>query len=402
MTNALGCACILTGPHSLLAPSRLICDWSPLQLLNNPSKFSPYPAHPPAVHNNLPPSSLGPVKIWSDGSAFNNGLDCCLAGAAWVSLHGATGSTRLADAPASNNIAEMTAVVMALLSWRHSDLLIHTDSRYVLNMVAGQLLANERDGWPDEILSIRPARLDHAFDDEGMPDVVSSVNLQRLLLYLLHSHDGYIQFKWVKAHNSDRYNSLTDKLAKEAAISGIHTFSLARLPVPPGWVDSGPVLNHQPLSSLTSYIIADTIVRPSQDLKSLDFRSCWTDWASGFSASWLDISHHIPNIWKINVPPQLRELLWKCIHNSLPLGRSWASKFRPGQHCPCNNSVISYAHIWHRPHCEETSGLRAVCCCCSDYLSIAHIWIGCSEYNMDPFRTLLHKKICSLVYLTWR
>ena len=156
MTNALGCARILTGLHSLLASSRLVRDWTTEQLLNNPSKFSPYPPHTPAAHDDLPPTSLEPVKLWMDGSAFNNGLDSCLAGAAWTSSHGATGSACIVDAPASNNIAEMAAVIMALLSWRHSDILIHTDSRYVLNMVNGQLLANERDGWPVERISIRP------------------------------------------------------------------------------------------------------------------------------------------------------------------------------------------------------------------------------------------------------
>ena len=88
MTNALGCACILTGLHSLSASSRLIRNWSAEQLLNNPSKFGPYPPHAPALHDNLPPTSYDPVKLWTDGSAFNNGLDSCLAGAAWMALPG--------------------------------------------------------------------------------------------------------------------------------------------------------------------------------------------------------------------------------------------------------------------------------------------------------------------------
>ena len=303
------------------------------------------------------------------------------------------------DAPASNNIAEMAAVVMALLSWRHSNLLIHTDSRYVLNMVNRQLLANERDGWPVERFSVRPPRLHHNYNISDLPDNVSSSTIQRFLLYLLCSHDGYIQFKWVKAHNGDAQNSLADKLAKEAALSGHHKFSLAHLTIPSGWVDTGPVLNYQSLSFLTSSIVESSFVHPSLDTKSLPFRSHWSDWASEFSPDWLDVTHHIPNLWKINIPHQLRELLWKYIHDSLPLGRSWATKHKLGSCCLCNNSIINYPHVWIKPCCEYTISLHAIKCRCGTTLSLPHIWKGCSAYDMDPFRSLLHQKLTTLVYL---
>src|SRR5258706_1389839 len=130
MAYALGCARLLTGSHSLLAPSRLIRPWTTYQLDNNPSKFGPYSAHVLAEHDDIAPTTLSTVKLWMDGSAFNNGLDSCIAGAAWASSHSASGSARLLDAPLSNNVAEVVAVVLALLSWHHSDLLIHTDSHY--------------------------------------------------------------------------------------------------------------------------------------------------------------------------------------------------------------------------------------------------------------------------------
>lgn len=252
-------------------------------------------------------------------------------------------------------------------------------------MVSRQLLANERDSWPSECLSIHPPRPGGDYDDSTLPDIVSSITIQCFLLYLLCSHDRYIQFKWVKAHNGDIHNSLADELAKEAALSGSHLFSIASLPIPPRWIDSGPVLNYQSLSFLTSSIVDDSIVCPSLDIKSLSFRSQWTDWATGFSPSWLDVTHHIPNIWKANIPHQLRELLWKCIHNSLPQGQSWASKHHLGGCCPCDNSVITYSHIWSKPCCNYTTGLRAICCCCGTTLSLLHIWKGCTSYDMDPF-----------------
>ncbi len=399
MINTLGCARILSGSHSLLAPSKLIRPWTTYQLDNNPSKFGPYPAHALAEHDDIAPTALSTVKLWTDGLAFNNGLDSCVAGAAWASSHGATGSARLLDVPLSNNVAEVVAVVLALLSWRHSNVLIHTDSHYVLNLVNGQLLAMERDRWTDDHLSLRPPQLWDAPISHGLPDVVSSATLLRYLLYLLRSHDGYVEFKWVKAHNGNVMNSLADELAKQAALSYSHIFSLASISVPPNWVDDGPVLNHQSLSFLTGSIVNGTVVHPVMGDKSADFCRKWSSWATGFSLSWMDVTHHIPNLWKINVPTQLRELLWKEINDSLPLGCAWASKVRWGQLCPCNRRKLTMHHVWVRPRCELSTGLQANRCRCGHILSLAHIWKGCSSYDMAPFFSLLQKKIKSLVYL---
>ncbi len=293
MTNALGCARLLSGSHSLLAPSKLIRPWSTYQLDNNPSKFGPYPAHVLVVHDDVAPTSLGTVRLWTDGSAFNNGLDSCIAGAAWASSHGSTRSARLLDAPLSNNVAEVVAVVLALLSWQHSDMLIHTDSCYVLNLVDGNLLAMERDGWIDGNLSLCPPRPWDAPPSRDLPVVVSSNTLLHYLLYLLRSHDGYVEFKWVKAHVGDEMNSLADELAKQAALSYAHIFSLASISVPPNWVDTGPVLNHQSLSFLTSSVVEGTIVHPVLGDKSAAFCRRWSTWASGFSLGWLGVTHHM-------------------------------------------------------------------------------------------------------------
>ncbi len=399
MTNALGCARLLSGPHSLLAPSKLVRPWTAYQLDNNLSKFGPYPAHTLAEHDDIAPTTLNTVKLWTDGSAFNNGLDSCIAGAAWASSHGSTGSARLLDTPLSNNVAEVVTVVLALLSWRHSNVLIHTDSHYMMNMVNGQLLAMERDSWTDGCLSLRPPRPWDALPSCDMPDMISSATLLRYLLYLLRSHDGYVEFKWVKAHNGDVMNSLADELAKQAALSYSHIFSLVSISVPPNWVDTGPMLNHQSLSFLTSSVIDGTIIYPVMGDKSAAFCHRWSTWASGFSLGWLDVTHHIPNLWKVNIPTQLRELLWKEINGSLPLGCAWASKVKWGQLCPCNKRVLNMHHVWVWPRCELTNGLRANHCRCGHNLSLAHIWKGCPSYDMEPFFSLLRKKFRSLVYL---
>ncbi len=270
----------------------------------------------------------------------------------------------------------------------------------------------ERDGWADGHISLRPPRPRDAPPSFNLPTMVSSDTLLRYLLYLLRSHDGYVEFKWVKAHNGDVMNSLADELAKQAALSYSQVFSLASISIPPNWVDDGPVLNHQSLSFLTGSVISGTVVHPVMGNKSTEFCRRWSYWASGFSTGWMDVSHHIPNLWKINIPTQLRELLWKEINDSLPLGRSWASKVRWGQCCPCANHgldldrpctsaahTLTTRHVWIRPRCEASTGLQANRCRCGSVLSLAHIWKGCRSYDMDPFYSILQRKLRSLVYL---
>ncbi len=177
-------------------------------------------------------------------------------------------------------------------------------------------------------------------------------------------------------------------------------------------MDEGPVLNHQSLSFLTSSVITGTVIHPVMGDKSAVFCRRWCSWATGFSIGWMDVTHHIPNLWKINIPTQLRELLWKEINDSLPLGRAWASKVKWGQCCPCNEHVLdldqictsdshtlNMRHVWIQPRCEASTGLRANRCRCGSMLTLAHIWIGCRSYDMEPFYSILRKKFKSLVYL---
>ena len=189
-------------------------------------------------------------------------------------------------------------------------------------------------------------------------------------------------------------------MAKSAALSGGRIFSLATLQIPDNWVDTGPVLNYQSVLFLTEAIIKNNnSVSPSLRNKSAEFRHAWSLWASGESGAWLDVTHHIPNIWVINVPVQLKELLWKEIHGSLPLGNTWTSKVKLGQVCPCNGGMVEYRHVWISPRCEHTNGLQAVKCRCGATVSLAHIWKGCSQYDMSPFREVARKLIKKIVYL---
>ena len=189
-------------------------------------------------------------------------------------------------------------------------------------------------------------------------------------------------------------------MAKSAALSDERIFSLASLQIPDNWVDTGPVLNYQSVSFLTEVIVKNNnLVSPSLGDKSAEFRHAWGLWASGESDDWLDVTHHIPNIWVINVPVQLKELLWKEINGSLPLGNAWTSKVKLGQVCPCNGKIVEYRHVWVSPRCEHTNGLRAIKCRCGTTVSLAHMWKGCPQYDMSLFREVARKLIKKVVYL---
>src|SRR5258706_4121974 len=129
----------------------------------------------------------------------------------------------------------------------------------------------EPQGWPDGRPPLRPPRPLDAPVSPDLPALVFSDTLLCYLLYLLRSHDGYIEFKWVKAHDGDVMNSLADELAKQAALSFSHVFSLASISIPPNCVDEGPVLNHQSLSFLTGSVVSRTVIQPAMDDKSAAF-----------------------------------------------------------------------------------------------------------------------------------
>jgi len=137
--------------------------------------------------------------VWTDGSAMDNGAVGCSAGAGWVSDIGLSDCVSVSGIQLSNNVAEVSALILALSAWRPYHLVIHTDSAYVLGLVKGGLLALERDGWDDVPRNLR----------------APPVELFRHLLFCLRVHRGRLSFVKVKAHSGDVMNDLADSLANE-------------------------------------------------------------------------------------------------------------------------------------------------------------------------------------------
>ena len=59
----------------------------------------------------------------------------------------------------------------------------------------------------------------------------------------------------------------------------------------------------------------------------------------------LDAGLHAPWVWKLNIPPRLRELLWKDVTGSLPIGATWFGNMECGRTCGCS-AELTLTHIW--------------------------------------------------------
>ena len=95
------------------------------------------------------------------------------------------------------------------------------------------------------------------------------------LLFLLHSHEGPLDFSWTKGHGSNEFNNIANFLANNSCVNGL-PFQLNHLHTPHGWVDSSLVLNYQPLSFLTQAAVHHQVDPPLLSLQASPFADKWT------------------------------------------------------------------------------------------------------------------------------
>jgi len=284
------------------------------------------------------------IHVWTDGSALNNGLETCTAGAAWTAELGFHDEVSLFGITLSNNVAEVAAVVLCLLAWRDAHLVVHTDSSFVLGLVKGGLLAMERDGWGD---SLRHLSL-------GVP-----TGLLQYTLYLLRDRSGRLGFIKAKAHANDVHNNMADFLANQGRIHG-RRMDLGQLTVPTGWVDTAPVLAHQPLDFLTQLVVRHEVPPPTTTLRFGRFSDRWVVAMGGLFGQVLDPGLYISNVWRINIPEQLKEVLWREMNGTQVLGVGYHGKSDMGRTCRCGATM-----------------------------SLDHILLGCYRYDIAPLCAVL-------------
>ena len=329
MPDALGCVRTFTAPQSIVATH--------VHMRVNTGKFAMAPYQPHLARPVIGPPSGNPdvISLWTDGSAFDNGLETCTAGSSWVSDLYIHTSVSLSGVPLSNNVAEIAAIVLALRSWPGRCLHIHTDSKFALKLIHGGLLSLEHNGWPDFPWLCRTTG----------PSTLHASSLYQHLLYRLRAHSAPLEFSWVKAHDGNRFNKMADFYAKDGWESGF-PLRLDLLHTPPGWVDVAPALRGSPLSALTRFLVRHTLPCPITDYRVSPMADKWTYFMRRSFDTKVDLGACLPRLWKLCVPAGLRELLWKQIFDALPIGAKGDG--RPHlQFCPCGRlEPLDLFHIF--------------------------------------------------------
>jgi ribonuclease HI len=96
----------------------------------------------------------------------------------------------------TNNQMEITAVIEALKTLKRScDVIIYTDSKYVMDGITKWISSWKRNGWKTS---------------DRKP--VKNVELWQKLDIECSKHK--IQWQWVKGHSGDKYNEIADQLAR--------------------------------------------------------------------------------------------------------------------------------------------------------------------------------------------
>jgi len=297
------------------------------------------------------------VHVYTDGSAMNNDSPAeCTSAAAWVSDSGALEQRRITGMPSSNNVAKVVAIAMALQAWQLTNLHIHTDSKIALGLLEGGLLGLERNGWVDTPWVAFPPR----------SPAQSMRNVLRHLLNLVRAHQGSLSVTWVKAHAGHPLNEAADTAAKSALTSN-DTVHLPTLRAQAGWTDHAPVLGGTPLDVLTKQVVRNNTTPPFSEAKCAPFLEAWSACLLEMTGTALDAGLHAPRVWKLNIPTCLRELLWKDITRSLPIGTTWFGTMERGRTCSC-----------------------------SAELSLTHVWSGCDTHNLTPLLQMLWDRLPAL------
>ena len=105
------------------------------------------------------------------------------------------------DPETTNNRMEMTAAIMALRALTEPcNIVLHTDSRYVIDGMTKWIHGWKRNGWINA--SKQPVR---------------NADLWHDLIEAAQRHT--IRWEWVKGHNGHPENDRVDKLASDAALA---------------------------------------------------------------------------------------------------------------------------------------------------------------------------------------
>jgi len=144
--------------------------------------------------NNSPPEKFDKITIYTDGACSGNpgkgGYGAILMYQDhYKEISGFKAIT-------TNNQMEIIAVIEALKTLkRQCNLIIYTDSKYVLEGITKWIVGWKKNGW--KTADRKP---------------VKNIELWQELDLQCSKHK--IQWQWVKGHSGDKYNEIADQLAR--------------------------------------------------------------------------------------------------------------------------------------------------------------------------------------------
>ena len=133
---------------------------------------------------------MGNNEVYTDGSCLGN------PGPGGWAVIGPDFELSGCENHTTNNIMEMTAVIKCLEHYKGS-IVIHTDSCYVKNGITKWVHGWKKNGW--------------------MTSKHEPVKNKELWMRLDELNGPHVEWKWVKAHNGNKYNERADALAKHQA-----------------------------------------------------------------------------------------------------------------------------------------------------------------------------------------
>jgi len=103
---------------------------------------------------------------------------------------------------------------------------------------------------------------------------------------------------------------------------------------------------------------------PTGTIKFERFLDRWSVMLSALFGKVLDPGKHIGNVWCIHVPEGLKEVLWNKMNGAQVLGARYFG---------IANEKLDMGRI----------------CLCGQEMSLGHILVGCTKYNLQPLLSLL-------------
>ena len=264
------------------------------------------------------------ITVYTDRSCINNGKENAQCGSGIWFDEGSEHNyaLRIPGPEQSNQIGEIAAVITALEKVpNYIPLTIKSDSKYVIEGLTRHLTDWEDQGWIN----------------------VENRQWFKRAAYLLRRRTARTKFKWVKGHNGEKGNEMSDQLAKQGANK--HTPDNITLEIPAKFDPQGAKLAK--ITQATAYKgIQETKHKKQRKSTALNLEKVRSDIELYVGTQETDkaIWDHIR---KSPIRPKIQQFFYKALHGSHKIGRYWLNVPTLEERCFCTTckSDESMDHI---------------------------------------------------------